>query len=388
MLKSFRIRSKLAVALALPLAALVALAGFEAVSATSDAREVREQAETARAALGPGSLVISLQTERNLAGVTLLGLEGAVDLNADTNDEARAATDDSLAELQVEVADASTDVQSAFSPTFDALRELGAIRDDIDAYEGPQDLSAYEVASETFDTYSAVLGTVYDTTSRLATALDEADLRNGVEIIDAGARQSEASAQIVRWVLISQLTGQQDVPEVRRQVTEWVERSSTEEDAMFDRMVGDYARRGGSPRHRPGQRVHRRGQPVHRDRRGRCQRHAGGGQLDRRERSRDRLGARHRGPDPRRPGRQPCRRRDPAAVDLHRARRRDRGPRLARDLARQPLHHPTAALAEAQADEMATKRLPGAVKQILDTPPGEDVTLPEVEPIRSRPATR
>ncbi len=84
---------------------------------------------------------------------------------------------------------------------------------------GPRTSRSYEFTRDIFDAYSAILGTVYDTTSTLATTLDEADLRNGVEINDAGARQTEASAQIVRWILLGQLTGQQDDPEFRRQVT-------------------------------------------------------------------------------------------------------------------------------------------------------------------------
>ena len=382
MLKTFRIRSKLAVALALPLAALVALAAFEAVTATSDAREVREQTETARAALGPGSLVTTLQVERNLAGVTQLGLQGAVDLDADTNEEARAATDDSLAQLQAEVAEESSEVQSAFAPAFDALGELRTIRDDIDAYDGPQDLTSYEFARDKFDAYSAILGSVYDTTSTLATTLDEAVLRNGVEVIDAGARQTEASAQIVRWILLGQLTGQQDLPEFRRQVTEWVERSNAEEDAMFERMVGVYApaREGPLDTGRDSEFIAEADRFIE----------TGEADVDVMlsvVNSTDESGAEI-----------------DSASDIAARILDDEANGLLDDairrqwifialaagivglallvtwLASRSITRPLRSL-RTQADEMATERLPGAVKQILETPAGEDVTLPEVEPV-------
>ncbi len=49
-------------------------------------------------------------------------------------------------------------------------------------------------------------------------------------------------------------------------------------------------------------------------------------------------------------------------------------------LASRSITRPLRSLKE-QAEEMAGTRLPSAVRQILDTPPGEDVVIPEVEPI-------
>ncbi len=77
MFRTTHIRTKLAVALAVPLAALVAVAGFEVVSARQDVSDARSQSELASASLGPGSLVVNLQNERNRAAIDLIGLGSA-----------------------------------------------------------------------------------------------------------------------------------------------------------------------------------------------------------------------------------------------------------------------------------------------------------------------
>ena len=69
------IRVKLAGALAVPLIALIAMATVEVLRAQERAQDVRDESALATAAVGPGSLISTLQDERNFSGVNLLGLK-------------------------------------------------------------------------------------------------------------------------------------------------------------------------------------------------------------------------------------------------------------------------------------------------------------------------
>ena len=72
------------------------------------------------------------------------------------------------------------------------------------------DLSNDEFANEVFTRYTTIVESFFDATSTVALAVDDAALRNGVEIVDAAARQSEMRARIVRSVVLAIVTGTAD----------------------------------------------------------------------------------------------------------------------------------------------------------------------------------
>ena len=61
--------------------------------------ELRAETELPTAAVGPGSLISTLQDERNFSGVNLLGLNDALTLNVTSFEEARANTDAARAQM-------------------------------------------------------------------------------------------------------------------------------------------------------------------------------------------------------------------------------------------------------------------------------------------------
>ena len=207
MFRTTHIRTKLAAALAVPLVALVAVSGFEVVSASRAFDEASAQTELAASSLGPGSLVVRLQDERNRAAVDLIGLGASVDLAVDTSEEARALVDESRAALVAQVAGRSEEVRGTFEPALETLSALDALRADVDGFTGPKDLSNDEFANAVFDRYTALIETLFDATSTVSRSVDDADLRNGVEVIDAATRQSEIRARIVRTAVLATVTG-------------------------------------------------------------------------------------------------------------------------------------------------------------------------------------
>ena len=87
------IRLKLAGALALPMLALIVVASLEVSRADARADEVTQDTELAAAAVGPGSLIVALQDERNYTGGYLVGMENTLVLAVGSIEEARGNTD-------------------------------------------------------------------------------------------------------------------------------------------------------------------------------------------------------------------------------------------------------------------------------------------------------
>lgn len=205
----FRIRSKLAAALAVPLIALLAMSGLQAVQAQEDSDRIEAEAERAFTALGPGSVTAALQNERNFLSLELIGLSGATKLAVASVPEAIEATDGALTDLERAVAGMEPDVQAAYEPAFAALEDLPAIRRAVTGFEGEKGFANQELADQVFSAYTDIVATFFDATSVIATQVDEAALRNGVELVDAANRRGETIASATRNVVLDTLTGGQ-----------------------------------------------------------------------------------------------------------------------------------------------------------------------------------
>jgi signal transduction histidine kinase len=203
----FRIRSKLAAALAVPLVALVAMAGLQAAQAQEESDRIEAEAERAFLALGPGSVTTAMQNERNFLSLELIGLSGATKLAVSSVPEAIDATDEALADLERAVADMEPAVQAAYEPAFEALGDLPAIRRSVTGFDGEKGFGNQELADEVFSAYTGIVATFFDATSVIATQVDEAALRNGVELVDASNRRGETIASATRNVVLDTLTG-------------------------------------------------------------------------------------------------------------------------------------------------------------------------------------
>ncbi len=380
MFRRTHIRSKLAVALAVPLAALVGIAGFEVYTAAADVTDTRAQADLATSSIGPGSLVIRLQDERNRAAIDLIGLGGSAGLPVATNAEARGLTDPAIAELQGQLSGRGDEVSAAFAPAFEALGDLDDLRADIDAYTGPMDLTNDELADEVFSRYTTMVESFFDATSSVALAVDDAALRNGVEIVDAAARGSEMRARIVRSVVLAMVTGTTTSPAVTQEVAALYDRGKGFDDDIRTNATGPYAQVADRTFSEPGVQSFNRqveaflaGQDASiAELLGAVKSVPDTGYIGLRSRAASVLGA------------QADRIEEAAATRQKTFAGIALGTLLlaliATGLATRSITRPLRSL-QAQAEEMAGASLPAAVRQILDTPPGDDVEMPEVTPI-------
>jgi signal transduction histidine kinase len=185
------IRRKLAVALAVPLTALVVLTVLEVVKTARAATKVGEQTELAKSAIGPSGIITALQNERTWLAVELIGQEDAVNVPVRGYDETRAQTDAAIDSFRDELGRRNAVVAEAFRPALRGLDELAEVRADIDADSSPHDLSNLEFVDGIFTRYTALIEPFFEGTSRVAVVIDDPDLRQGAELADAVARQVE-----------------------------------------------------------------------------------------------------------------------------------------------------------------------------------------------------
>jgi HAMP domain-containing protein len=239
--RTTHIRTKLALALAVPLAALVAVAGFEVVNANQQVADARSEAELVDGSLGPGSLVVHLQNERNRAAINLIGLGAAAELAVKDNPEARGFTDPAAQAFARDTATRGPVVRAAFEPAWNAFGDLEALRADVDAYDGPMDSTNVEFADSIFQRYTAIIEAFFDGTSQVALNVDDSALRNGAEIVDATTRQGEMRARIVRDIVQATITGRLDEPDVRQAVAALADRSRGFDDTIRTNASGPYA---------------------------------------------------------------------------------------------------------------------------------------------------
>ncbi|MEO7430352.1 MAG: ATP-binding protein, partial [Acidimicrobiales bacterium] len=381
MLRATHIRTKLGVALAIPLVGLVAVAGFEVVSAVDAVRATRSQSELASVSVGPGSLITRLQDERNRASIDLIGLGAAAGLPVATNKQARGLVDAAASQLRSGLASRAASVTTAFAPAWKAMDGLTQLRRDIDAYDGPMDVSNQQLANDVFSRYSVIVDALFDATSTVAPAVDEAALRNGIEIVDAAARQSDLRAQVVRTVVLAQINGSTGSSQVGREMAVLADRGRVFDTAIRTNAIGAYSgvaaptfAEAGVQSFNTQVEAFLTGQAVSvPDLLGALKSEPGVGYLGLRSRAIDVLG-------------QQANRIEGDAF----ARQKLFGglalamlalALLMTWLASRSITRPLASL-QRQAEEMAGERLPAAVRQILETPPGDDVVIPEIDPIR------
>jgi signal transduction histidine kinase len=208
---SMRIRSKLAIALAIPLVALAAISFVVVGDAADDAGEaadraaaIREQVELATASLGPSGVITTLQNERNAEALALIGMEGVG--GGEPAADIRGPNDEAIEEFKRTIAAKPAAVREAYEPALAALDSVAGIRESIDSYDGERALGN-TIGPVVFDQYSAVITAVFDANSRVALAVDDASLRNGARIIDLATREAEINTRLVREVAFASIGG-------------------------------------------------------------------------------------------------------------------------------------------------------------------------------------
>jgi signal transduction histidine kinase len=389
------IRQKLAVAVAVPLVALVVVTTLEVMASRRQADEVREQSRLAHATLGPDGLLAALQEEALLASSTIAGVDPGEGLTVSNNEEARQQTDEAIDAFRRRTAEAGDRTTTAYAPALDGLDALAAVRESVDAYRGEAIVEAvdidnpgaveqtdgFDAGSNAYRQYTALIEPFYDANGRIADAVDDTTLRNGTNLVNLAARQNDVAGNMLRATAISMFTdGGIDPATELPEISELLGTFDEYNDKMRSLATGPYAPMGDTLFADERVETFRtliaeaaQGQDVQ------------ASQL---------LDARISASD----SPYTAFRNDAAEVLEDEAASRDAGA-TARErwflvlatlvlglafvstwLTSRSITRPLRSLTR-QARDMAERRLPGALREILDRPLGEDVTIPVLEPV-------
>jgi signal transduction histidine kinase len=201
------IRRKLAAALAIPIAALLVVAGLEVLQSTRDADEVKEQTDLATASVGPSGVISALQNERNYASLWLLGQEGVVQVPVENFDQAKQETDAAIESFRADIESKGGEVTETYGPALEALDGLTELRQQVDSYEGERNLNNTDASDPNFLGYTEIVTGLFEANTQVALTIDDPVLRRGVELTDLASRQTDVIARTIRSLLLPGVTG-------------------------------------------------------------------------------------------------------------------------------------------------------------------------------------
>jgi signal transduction histidine kinase len=374
------IRIKLAAALTVPLLGLFLLTVLEVVSTSREVDDVRSQTELARASIGPEGVLSTLQNERTWAAVDLIGSAELVTVPVVGYDESRAQTDAAVASFRETLEGESREVAQAYAPGLDRLSDLDEIRATIDGSTNEKSLANAPFADEVYARYTELITPYFEANDQVAVAVDDADLREITTLVGLATRQVETVGGLARRTLLDVIGGGVDQASEIAAVAELKAAfDSTNEailntDGPYESLVADHfphalidpfaaqveAAIAGQPVDVPGV-LATLNQPPEDNLMGFREVLVGAlneraDHLDDAASGRERIFI------------------GLAVVTLAAA-------VLLTWLVSRSITRPLRSLTR-QAKEMAERRLPDAVRQILDTPLGEDVAVPTVDPVR------
>jgi signal transduction histidine kinase len=198
------IRIKLAAALAIPITALLLVSMLEVVQSAKASDEIEEQTALAEASIGPGGLINVLQNERNYGAVWLLGFENALQLPVSSFEEATADTDASIAAFRDEIDKLGGSVKATYQPALDLINaNLSDLRNIVTSYTGERGQNNTATSEPLYLGYIDLIDEMFQANGQVALAVDDSTLRRGVELTDLASRQIENAGRIIRIFLLA-----------------------------------------------------------------------------------------------------------------------------------------------------------------------------------------
>ncbi len=190
------VSAKLVAALAVPLAALVTVSLIEVHRSDERADAVVRQAALAEATTGPGGVVAALQDERDRAVADLVGAELGAEVAPDllSESEARAATDQAIEQFGQTVESAPSEVQVAYRPAQGALADLATLRARFDD-------GSVATLDEVTQTYAELSEPFALATDSLVNQIDDGELRAGASILGGIANLADAEGDLAQVLL-------------------------------------------------------------------------------------------------------------------------------------------------------------------------------------------
>jgi signal transduction histidine kinase len=197
------IRAKLAASLSVPLIGLLSFSAIEVRRAASDAGEVRSETDLATAATGPAGIINRLQDERNWASVELTGLEDSYQVPVAGYDETRSVTDEAIRAFRDEVESKGGATEATFRDALRALDGLDDTRRDIDGFSAARSIDNMPFSTEIYDRYSDLIHLLLDANAHIPVQVRDAQLRQGTELASVATEQTDLMADVSRQTTVA-----------------------------------------------------------------------------------------------------------------------------------------------------------------------------------------
>jgi signal transduction histidine kinase len=209
------IRHKLAVLTLAPLITLTVVVTLKSVNLQHETDQVKRESSLATATDGPSGLLGRLQDERTWTAVELIGQDGLVAVPVEGYDETRSATDAALAGFEQQLTTFDADTQAAFAPAMEALQELDGLRQRIDAFDAPRTIDNAAFGEEMFADYSEMIDPLLDAVGDVARQVGHPELRQGAQLVSVASNQVEVVGNLARNTITFSLLseGGVDTPE-------------------------------------------------------------------------------------------------------------------------------------------------------------------------------
>ncbi|CAN5633596.1 hypothetical protein BH10ACT1_BH10ACT1_26220 [soil metagenome] len=382
MTKSIPIRAKLALALFIPVLAMFAVSIYEVGRANSEVSAVRQDTDLAGAALGPGSLIRKLQDERNDSALTLVGLRDSASLPTKDLAGSQQAVDEAAATFRAALAKSGPQAEAVYRSALESFEKTtGALRKRMADRTGKPSLAQLPTSNEMWDGYSATIDRFIEANTRLTLLIEDPELRSAAEMLEAVSRQIENLGNMVRTGIISSIGGSDVKGTTKNDVIRAINDFESNRDRIDVLATGSYAKQArGLDENQPYQ------EAVDL-----LRAYVETGKLDTTEVIE--TVARKVNPNVETVASATSSALKSRSTDL-----RDDAESRRRNfvglallvlvaggafmiLAARSVTRPLLSLTR-QAEDMASTRLPAAVQQILDTPLGDDVVIPSVEPVK------
>ena len=201
------IQVKLALTVAVPLAALLVRTAVDIRAEAEEVDGLRSQAEMARAAVGPGGLINHLQNERTWAVVDLAGADDlGINAPVENYEEARRLTDEAVVALAAELDMGTDDAGGGYRAALAGLEDLDALREEIDLNRATSEAvgttANTEFTEQIYRRYVELIVPFFEATDDIVRSIADPELRRGAELVNLVSRDIQQYSEMSRHMLI------------------------------------------------------------------------------------------------------------------------------------------------------------------------------------------
>lgn len=201
------IRNKLIGALVVPVLFVALITGVQAKQAQSDLDRTNREVTLALAAGGPTTYITALLDERNITAIYLLGLEKAIKLDRVSSVAgARASTDRLQVAFAKKLDRDGGEVKRLFAPTLaKATAALSKVRRTADGFHGKRALGN-ELANTVYSDFTDFIEYFHAANATAVSEIDDAGLRNRAASIAEQSYTADLISQLSRSAALTTLS--------------------------------------------------------------------------------------------------------------------------------------------------------------------------------------